>query len=65
MLEEMEVKIKDKETGEVLVIVFEAGFVIRKKEEETKQKIQIKIDGHQGFCRGVVPTGPSPYGIFI
>jgi hypothetical protein len=36
MLEEMEVKIKDKTTGEVIVIVFEAGFVIRKKEEETE-----------------------------
>ena len=33
MLEEMEVKIKDKITGETLVIVFEAGFVIRKEEE--------------------------------
>ena len=33
MLEEMEVKIKDKITGETLVIVFEAGFIIRKEEE--------------------------------
>ena len=34
MLEEMEVKIKDKTTGEVLVIVFEAGYIIRKEEED-------------------------------